>query len=79
MPNLQPMYRILEQKYGIKNIEVIGLMIGARGTVPKRFQDVCKKFNLTKTFTEDVALLTIRSSVQILHNHFKPPISLPPP
>ena len=74
-----PCIDFFKQKYSIKNIEVIGLMIGARGTIPKKFQDFCKKFNLPKSFIEDVALSTIRSSVQILHNHFKPPISLLPP
>jgi len=74
-----PCVEFFKEKYSIKNIEVIGLMIGARGTIPKKFQDFCKKFNLTKSFIENIALSTVRSSVQILHNHFKPPISLPPP
>jgi len=73
-----PCIPFFQQKYLIKNIEVIGLMIGARGTIPLKFQEFCGRFNLPKSLIEDVAVATVKYSVQILHHHFKPPITPSP-
>ena len=59
-------------------IEVIGLMIGARGTIPLRLQEFCSRFNLPKSLIEDIAVATVKYSVQVLHHHFKPPITPSP-
>jgi len=72
-----PCIPFFKDKYSIKNIEVIGLMIGARGTVPLKFQEFCGRFNLPKSLIEDVAVATVKYSVQILHHHFKPPTRPP--
>ena len=78
MCNLQSVYPVLQKKYSIKKIEVIGLMIGARGTIPLRLQEFCSRFNLPKSLIEDIAVATVKYSVQVLHHHFKPPITPSP-
>lgn len=52
--------------------DVIGLLIGARGTLPKFFHDFCNRFKLT-SIMDDVALEAVRGSYKILQNHFYDP------
>lgn len=51
----------LKLKYKLKDLEVMGILIGARGTLPKIFHDFCKKFKIT-SIMDDVAIKAIRGS-----------------
>ena len=53
----------------LKKIEVIGLLIGARGTITKFFEDFRKKFSLPSSFSEEVAIAAIRGSYRIYSHH----------
>ena len=58
-----------KEKYQINSFEVIGLFIGARGTISKFFMNFCKRFKLGKDILHTISLTTIRFSVNILRNH----------
>ena len=59
----------LKKAYGLEEIEIKGLLIGARGTIFKFFEDVRKLLRLPKDLRKRVAVAAIKGSVQILHNH----------
>ena len=65
----EPAVKDLCNKYKIDHLEVIGLMIGARGTIPDFFESFRKKFLLPKTIGYEIALSAIKGSIQILNNH----------
>jgi len=58
-----------KDKYGLKDIEVIGVFIGARGTISVDFENFRTKFDISKDLRNKVALSVIKSSVQILQHH----------
>ena len=56
-------------KYKLTSIEVIGLMIGARGTITQTLVKFCKRFRLQSSLISDIAIAAIKGSLQILRNH----------
>ncbi|KAJ4431594.1 hypothetical protein ANN_20193 [Periplaneta americana] len=56
-------------KYQLENIEVIGLLIGARGVIPKFFESFRKTFELPQTLTADIITSVLKRSCQILSHH----------
>ena len=58
-----------KDKYKLADIEVIGLFIGARGTISLDFENFRTKFDLSKEMRNSIALSVIKSSVQILQHH----------
>ena len=56
-------------KFDLSSIEIIGLYIGARGTIPSFFENFRKRFNLPKTMVDDIVISILKSSTQIIHNH----------
>ncbi|KAJ4435932.1 hypothetical protein ANN_18554 [Periplaneta americana] len=58
-----------KEKYHLTSIEVIGLLIGARGTITKRFAHFCKKFDLGQTLVTEISLSAVKGSIKILRNH----------
>ncbi|KAJ4439736.1 hypothetical protein ANN_07864 [Periplaneta americana] len=56
-------------KYGLQQIEVIGLMVGARGTIPGFFFQTWQRFGLQRKATDDIVLAALRGSIFILRNH----------
>jgi len=50
-------------------IEVIGLFIGARGTITKQVQETFKRLKIPEKLCEEIALATVKGSVSILQNH----------
>ncbi|KAJ4428044.1 hypothetical protein ANN_24058 [Periplaneta americana] len=56
-------------KYGLQQIEVIGLMVGARGTVPGFFFQTWQRFGLQRKAIDDIVLAALRGSIFILRNH----------
>lgn len=65
----EPCIPDLKMKYAVENIEVIGLLIGARGTIPQFFEDFRKRFNLPLSLRENVVLAALKGSSRILQNH----------
>ena len=67
----------LKKSYGLEEIEIKGLLIGARGTIFKFFEEVRKLLGLPKDLSKKVAVAAIKGSVQILQNHIHNANSLP--
>jgi hypothetical protein len=65
----EPTINYFISKFKLKQVEVIGLMVGARGTIPGFFNEFRKRFGFSKEFLKDVVLLALRRSVSILKNH----------
>ncbi len=63
----------LREKYNLKSLDVTGIFVGARGTISKFFQSFCKDHKLPRQLLEDVAIIAVKGSHQILTNHLYPP------
>ncbi|PSN35514.1 hypothetical protein C0J52_18433 [Blattella germanica] len=51
-----------KNKYQLKDIMVLGLMVGARGTITSQVVQFCRQFNLDKNFIKEIAISTLRDS-----------------
>ncbi|KAJ4440738.1 hypothetical protein ANN_08962 [Periplaneta americana] len=60
-----PTVDYFKAKYQLEDIEVIGLLIGARGVIPKFFESFRKTFELPQTLTADITSV-LKRSCQIL-------------
>jgi len=69
----EPCIPDIQAKCKLKNIEVIGLLLGARATIPKFFTDFCKRFKIEKTVIEEIGIEVLRGSSRILSNHLYDP------
>ena len=56
-------------KFNLVSIDIIGLYVGARGTITTFFEEFRKKFNLPKSMVEDIVISVLKSSTAIIHNH----------
>ncbi|KAJ4428860.1 hypothetical protein ANN_25853 [Periplaneta americana] len=56
-------------KYQLEDIEVIGLVIGARGVIPKFFESFRKTFELPQTLNADIITSVLKRSCHILSHH----------
>ena len=65
----QPTVPYYLTKYKLQSITVIGLLVGARGTITKRFTQFVKDFNLHPSLSQHVCLIAIKYSVYLLRNH----------
>ncbi|PSN58337.1 hypothetical protein C0J52_11565 [Blattella germanica] len=45
-----------KNKYQLKDIVVLRLMVGARGTITSQFVQFCRQFNLDKNFIKELAI-----------------------
>ena len=63
-----PFYKMV---YNLQHIEVIGLLVGARSrpTILGKFGNFCETFHLPKSLANDIALTTLKSSINILRIH----------
>lgn len=64
-----PTINYYKEKYGLEDISVEGILIGARGTITQRFLDVLKLFNLENTIAKEVALIAVKYTIQIIRHH----------
>ncbi|KAJ4452255.1 hypothetical protein ANN_03773 [Periplaneta americana] len=64
-----PTVGYFKTKYQLEDIEVIGLLIGARGVIPKFFESYRKTFELPQTLTADIITSVLKRSCQILSHH----------
>ena len=62
---------LISRPFNLKQIEVIGLYIGARGTISTFFQNFIKKFELSPTIIDDNLLFALRGSIQIYNYHVR--------
>jgi len=60
-------------KYQLNSIKVIGLFIGARGTITRFFEDFREGFRLPKSLSEENAVTALKSSIPILYHHLYAP------
>ncbi|KAJ4448116.1 hypothetical protein ANN_10128 [Periplaneta americana] len=56
-------------KYGLQQIEVIGLMVGARGNIPGFFFQTWQRFGIQRNAIDDIVLTALRGSIFLLRNH----------
>ena len=61
------------KKYNLEDLEVIGLMVGARGTIPKFFASFWKRFGLPMKNLCPVIVAALRGSIYILRSHLYGP------
>jgi len=67
----------LKLQYNLKDIEIIGVLIGSRGTIFKEFESFRKKFDFSLKLRDNIILHTIKSSIRILNSHlYSPGLSL---
>jgi len=64
-----PCIPFLLHRYQLKSLEVIGLLVGARGTITTFFDNFRRKFGLPFQVSVDVALVALKGSSQILQHH----------
>lgn len=65
----EPTINYFKNKYKINEIEVIGLFIGARGTISKFFKDFAQRFGIPSKTVKLLARETLKLSVHILKHH----------
>ena len=58
-----------KRQYKLENIEVVGLLIGARGTITHNFVQFSKTFNLEPKLLNTVSVTVLKYPIQILRNH----------
>lgn len=69
----EPCIPDIQAKCKLKNIEVIGLLLGARGTIPNFFMEICQRFKIEKSTIEEIGIEVVRGSAKILANHLYDP------
>ena len=65
----EPCIPYFQNKFKLNNIEVIGLMFGARGTITSFFEHFRHRFKLQKSILNELIISIIRGTNQIAHNH----------
>ena len=65
----EPTIDFYKDKYHLESITVTGLMVGARGTIPKFVVDYCKTFGLHKEILIDISIAALKGSIAIFRNH----------
>ena len=65
----EPCIKDLVYKFQLKKLEVIGLYVGARGTITKFFQNFMSRFLLPSTITDDILMHALRGSIKIYNHH----------
>lgn len=65
----KPTIPYYKTKFNVKNITIIGLLFGSRGTLTKKYIEFRKTFQLPKNIDNEIVLKILKSSVYILRNH----------
>ena len=65
----EPTIPFYQEKYHVSQIEVIGLMVGARGTITSFFARKCKILGLKTGLMNEIAISALKGSIRILRNH----------
>ena len=64
-----PTVNFYKNQYHLEEIEVRGLMIGARGTIPGLTAKILKSFGLPTTLLFQIGIEALKGSIAILKNH----------
>ena len=65
----EPCIPSLQNSLNLRNVEVIGLMIGSRGTITNFFENFRVKFRIPKSIIENIVLTVLKGSCLIYNNH----------
>lgn len=65
----EPTIPFYKNKFNLKEIKIIGLFFGARGTLAKKYIDFRKEFKLRQSLDNEIVLKILKSSVYILRHH----------
>lgn len=65
----EPCISFYKDKYHLESIAITGLMIGARGTIPRFLVDFCKSFGLHKNILRDLTIAALKGSIAIFRHH----------
>ena len=57
-----------KEKYQLSNIDVIGLIVEARGTITSFFVNICKSLGLNNKFVVKIAVRALKGPIRILRN-----------
>ena len=60
---------IYMEKLKLKSLKIIGLLVGARGTITNHFVKTCKEFNIPDKGIEEISTIALRRSCQLYINH----------
>uniref|UniRef100_A0A8D8XC72 Uncharacterized protein n=1 Tax=Cacopsylla melanoneura TaxID=428564 RepID=A0A8D8XC72_9HEMI len=58
-----------KEKYGLNEIEVVGLLIGARGTITSFVKNFAVQYNISEAALKNISQSVVRSSILILRTH----------
>ena len=67
----EPCRSYLKTNYNLNEIEVIGLYVGARGTISTFFQEFVNRFSLASSLVNDVMMYALRGSIRIYNHQMK--------
>jgi hypothetical protein len=59
----------LRQTLNLRDIEVLGIMIGSRGTITSFFENIRSRFSIPKSTIHDIVLTVLKGSCLIYNNH----------
>ncbi|KAJ4447156.1 hypothetical protein ANN_09157 [Periplaneta americana] len=68
----EPTINYFKLKYALIYVEVFGLLIGARGTIPAFFEEFRRQFALPTSLRDDIVIIVLKKSCEILINHMVP-------
>uniref|UniRef100_A0A8D9ATT4 Uncharacterized protein n=1 Tax=Cacopsylla melanoneura TaxID=428564 RepID=A0A8D9ATT4_9HEMI len=65
----EPCIPYFKENFNLKDVKVIGLLIGARGAMTLLFEEFRRNFNLPKSILKEITIAAVRGSCKIIHNH----------
>lgn len=68
-PCIADLKRRYDNEYGDRQYEVLGIWMGARGTVGKSLVALFERFDLPMNRLPDMAEKVLSDSIRIIHNH----------
>ncbi|KAJ4435443.1 hypothetical protein ANN_18058 [Periplaneta americana] len=71
-PIYEPTVNYFKLKYALIHVEVFGLLTGVRGTIPAFFEELRRQFALPTSLRDDIVIIVLKKSCQILINHMVP-------
>ena len=70
----EPTIPYFRERYGVERIEVVGMLFGARGSIPLKVRDSFKTLNLPLSLLGIIAQDTLRRSIFLLRHHLYSPV-----
>ena len=57
------------EKLNLRSLKIIGLLVGARGTITNLLVNTCQEFGIPDSVIEEISTIALRRSCQIYLNH----------